>query len=75
MNVKLDINVSKCFTKAHHFETLISTFIQDKSVSSELFRFIQIFYFLLRGIAIKIFECSIHVCDVTILWIGSVSPL
>ena len=31
--IKLDINVSKCFTKAQHFETLTSSLIQDKSVS------------------------------------------
>ena len=29
----ININVSKCFTKAQHFETLISGLIQDKSVS------------------------------------------
>ena len=31
--IKLDINVSKCFTKAQHSETLISSLMQDKSVS------------------------------------------
>ena len=31
--IKLDINVSKCFTKVQHFETLISSLIQNKSVS------------------------------------------
>ena len=31
--IKLDINVSKCFTKAQHFETLISSLILEKSVS------------------------------------------
>ena len=28
--IKLDTNVSKCFTKAQHFETLISSLIQNK---------------------------------------------
>ena len=31
--IKLHINASKCFTKAQHFETLVSSLIQDKSVS------------------------------------------
>ena len=31
--IKLDINVSKCFTKAQHLLTLILSLIQDKSVS------------------------------------------
>ena len=31
--IELDIHVSKCFTKAQHFETLISSLIQDVSVS------------------------------------------
>ena len=48
--IKFDINVSKCFTKARHFETLISSLIQNK------------FY----GIAIKPFDYRTHVCDVTI---------
>ena len=30
--IKLDINASKCFTKEQHFETLISSLMQDKSV-------------------------------------------
>ena len=29
-SIKLAIRVSKCFTKAQHFETLISNLIQDK---------------------------------------------
>ena len=31
--IKLDINVSKCFAFVKHFETLISSLIEDKSVS------------------------------------------
>ena len=31
--IKLDINVSKCWAFVKHFETLISSLIQDKSVS------------------------------------------
>ena len=29
-SINLVFNVSKCFTKAQHFETLISSLIQDK---------------------------------------------
>ena len=31
--IKPNINVSKCFAKAQHFETLMQSLIQDRSVS------------------------------------------
>ena len=63
--IKLDINVSKCCAFVKHFETVISSLIQDKSVSFWAISVLHIFYLLFctghirghlgfHGIAIKL---------------------
>ena len=88
--IKFDINVSKCFTKAQHFETLISRY-RTNQCHSELLRLLHMFYLLFctrhvrghlnfHGIAIKLFDIVfMFVTSLSILWISSfhqpVSPL
>ena len=83
--VKLDISVSKCFTKAQHFESLISSLIRTNQCHSELFQFLHVFNFLFctghvrrhlnfHGIMIKLFDIVfMFVMSPSILWIRSVS--